>query len=912
MFRAAAALGMGLVLALPAALRAAPFAQDVAGPVIARVQFQVDGQEAAPEIAQLTSIKAGQPFTPKAVQDAVRQLYASGLFSSVEVVRSGGATEVTLTFRLVRLLAVRNLYFKAPPGVSTTGLAARLTALKPGSEFTPARLERAEGQVRDLLKGEGYFRAEVKAQVVSDPKASAVDLTFEIAAGNRYTIDGVDFAGESLIPVAEIQKRIQSRPGKPYVPALLDKDRASIVDLYKSRGYAQAQVSLANVVFHDAEGTVTLTLGLEPGERVEIQVRGARVPLSLLTPIWQERVFEEWGLQEGEARILTFLRKKGYLFAIVTSSLERPDHVLRVVHDVDTGTRYRIRSLVFEGMTHFTVAELRTLLGLEEGLFSFGIIDGQRVFDLPREIESLYRTRGFARVAVNLDFFRQGRSVTAIFSIREGPQERVQDVSVSGATAFPEARLLALLDARPGAAYYGPRVQRDAETLKAFYLDQGFRGTTVVPSAKAAADDLYSVSFAVAEGRKVKVSRIIITGLAATRESTVVRELAIKAGDDAREGAILDSERNLARLGIFSDVRFEETPVEPGAIDLVIHLQEGSRNYAGLGLGAETGADVQTSLSVNTNFGPRVTAEYIRSNVFGDASQFSAAGQFSFREKRAVLAFEERYLFGLAMQNSLNAITERVVLPSFTFDRQGLSFNLVNPLIRDVVLLTTIAYARTTLTSLSVAENTVDHIFTPYSKTSIAAIVTWDRRDDAYNPSRGSFLSLSLEWAYPLFGSESDFQKAFFKYQEYVPLGSRVDFSGTLRLGFGRGVIPIHERFFAGGSNSFRGEHFDYLGPLDPASGEPVGGKLLSLLNFELTVPFVVAVEDLSWVFFYDIGNVFSSRADFSLAKLQNAVGFGLRYRTPLGPLRLEVGLNLNPPGEGRKVIPFITIGNIF
>ncbi len=902
---------MGLVLVSLAVPGPAAQTPEGSSPVIVRVVAEVDGREAGPEVVSLAAIKPGQAYSPKVVQDAVRRLFASELFSDVEALRAGQG-RVTLTFRLKSLVTVRSVSFQAPPGVSTAGLDSRLTVLRPGHEFVPEKVESAAAQVRDLLKGEGYFRAEVTGQVNRDPQTSAVNLTFEIAAANRYTIDGVEFVGESLIPVSDIQKKIASRPGRPYVPAVLNKDRAAIVDLYKSRGYRQAQVTLGNVAFHDSDGTATLTLRLEPGERVDIVVRGAKVPVSLLQPIWQERVFEEWGLQEGEARILSYLRKKGFLFAIVSSSIERPDHVLRIVYDVDSGTRYRIRSLVFEGMTYFTMARLRSILGLEEGLFSFGIIEGQRVFELSREIENLYRTQGFAQATVNLGFYRRGRSVTAMYAIKEGPQQRVQDVSVAGASSFPQAKLLALIESRPGSAFYLPRVQRDAETLKALYLNEGFRGTSVEPSQLRTGDELYSVSFAIDEGQKVKVAKIILTGLGATRRQTVLRELAITEGQDARQEAILDSLRNLEHLGVFSEVRLEEAPAAPGWINLVFHLQEGSRNYAGLGLGLETENEAGNLTSFSADISPRLTAEYIRSNLFGDASQFSLAGQFSLREKRAILAFEERYLFGLAMQNSLNALVETVALPSFTFSRTGLSFNVINPLFRDAILMITLAYARTKLTVLDVAENTLDRIFFPYSKTSIAAIVSWDRRDDAYNPSRGSFLSLALEWAYPLLGAESNFQKVFFKYQRYIPLGARMDFSSMLRLGFGRGEIPIHERFFAGGSNSFRGEHFDKLGPVDPQSGQPVGGKLLTLLNFELTVPFVVAVEDLSWVFFYDIGNVFASRSDFSLGKLENAVGFGLRYRTPLGPLRLEVGLNLNPPGAGRKVIPFITIGNLF
>ncbi len=134
----------------------------------------------------------------------------------------------------------------------------------------------------------------------------------------------------------------------------------------------------------------------------------------------------------------------------------------------------------------------------------------------------------------------------------------------------------------------------------------------------------------------------------------------------------------------------------------------------------------------------------------------------------------------------------------------------------------------------------------------------------------------------------------------------------TVRLGLAKGRVPIHERFFAGGSNSFRGVPFDALGPKDPVSGKPVGGKALILFNFELTFPIIPAFENLYGTLFFDMGNVFERRKQASLTDLRNALGLGLKYKTPLGPVRLELGWNLDPYLGEKSFIGFITIGNVF
>jgi len=298
--------------------------------------------------------------------------------------------------------------------------------------------------------------------------------------------------------------------------------------------------------------------------------------------------------------------------------------------------------------------------------------------------------------------------------------------------------------------------------------------------------------------------------------------------------------------------------------------------------------------------------------MFGRAAQLSLITQFSQRERRAVLSWEEPYFFGLRLQTVLNAWMEREDRVSYGFDRRGVSLNGTKPLPGGWQSQTTLRWDTTTLYFLDVPENEVDRQHFPYSTTSASETLLFDRRDDTFNPERGMFFSGVLEWAVPLFQAESDYVKTFIKYQQFIPIIGRWNFSWTARFGLGMGRIPIHERFFAGGSNSFRGEYFDELGPRDPDSQVPVGGKTLTLFNFELKFPTIPSLPSLQGGVFLDAGNVFSHRSDFSLKRLETALGFGLRYKTPLGPVRFDLAWNLHPPPGAGGVKAFITIGNIF
>jgi outer membrane protein assembly factor BamA len=193
--------------------------------------------------------------------------------------------------------------------------------------------------------------------------------------------------------------------------------------------------------------------------------------------------------------------------------------------------------------------------------------------------------------------------------------------------------------------------------------------------------------------------------------------------------------------------------------------------------------------------------------------------------------------------------------------------------------------------------------------------MSWERRDDTLNPNRGYYIGTVGEVGLPLLGTESNYQKIFFKGQVFQPLTRGLTLDLTARLGLGNGLIHLPERFFAGGSNTFRGEEFEMLGPLDPESLKPYGGEAVVLINTELTLAPFPAWGAFRLAGFFDLGNVYENLRDLRPFDLRGAAGAGLRYRTPLGPVRVEIAWKLwgfdVQDRRGRPLI-FLTIGNIF
>ena len=906
-----------LALALVAALaggRAGLSAQDAG--VVERIVVRVDGQPGEAGLLDLIPVKPGDAFSPRLVDQAVKQIFRTGLFADVKVTRQG-EERIELVFDLVRNVIVDAVRFRGPKA-SATRLLEGLTAQRPGTTLREDRLPEAAAQVREGLKREGYFEAVVESEVRRKPGAATAELVFRATDWKSFRIGGLEVEWKAEIPERDLLKKMKSKIGDVYVPNRLAADFQALSQGLDRAGYRRAEVRLTGESFDEERRRVDLIVEIVPNEQITIAVNGAKVPARLLAPIWEERVFEPWGLAEGEARILNHIRRKGYVFATVQSRVERGRNEIRIVHDVTPGEKFKIVGVDFRGNAAYTSLDLKNRLAVRKGVPLFALISYDRLFTIPRELETLYKENGYADVLVRLDLAREPEGVRAIFDIQEGPRTTIEGIRIEGAALIPAEILARDLTNRQGGPYFPPSVQRDVGQIESAYLNAGVRGTDIVSRVDRLPDRRVSIFYEITEGTPVTVKDVFVTGSRATRRSVLNREIRIKKGDPADYSLIQETKRRLETLGIFSEVRVDEVATGPSEEVVVVTAREGERNYVGFGLGFETQSQLAGSLADWPNdFRPRLQGEYIRSNVLGTGAQAGLVGQISTIERRAVGSWTQPYLFGRAMPTTFLAWAEREKRESFTLDRRGVSLSAFKGLSRSRLLLGSLSLTQTSLLDVDLDNlpPDIDRRFRPYSAALVSLSMSWERRDDTLNPTKGKFYSTVVEVGLPLFGTESDYQKIFLKGQIFRPITSGLNLGLTGRVGLGNGLIHLPERFFAGGSNTFRGEEFEMLGPLDPTTLNPYGGEAVVLVNTELTILPFPAWKEFRLATFFDLGNVYEKLSDMLPVDLLGAAGAGIRYRTPLGPVRLEIAWKLwGFDAQDRKGHPliFLTIGNIF
>ncbi|NTV80552.1 MAG: BamA/TamA family outer membrane protein [Candidatus Aminicenantes bacterium] len=773
--------------------------------------------------------------------------------------------------------------------------------------------------------------------------ASTADIVFRTTDWKSFRVGGIEVEWKAEISERTLLKTLKTKVGDLYVPSRFVADLESLSAGLAKSGYRRADVRLAGESFDEKNRRVDLQVEILPQEKITIVVNGVKVPLRILEPIWEERVFEQWGLTEGEARVLNYLRRQGYLFATVRSRVEKPSGEIRIIHDVTHGDKYKIVGVDFRGNAAYSTLDLKNRLAVREGVPLFSFLRYDRLFTIPREVESFYKENGFADIQVRLELVRENAGVKAVFDVREGPRTTVEVIRIDGASLIPAAELARGLVSREGGPFFAPNVQRDVGQIEAIYLNRGFRGSEVAARVERPADGRVSLVYEITEGTPVTVRDVFVTGSRTTRNRVIQREIRVDKGGVADFSLVQDTKRRLENLGIFSEVRVDEIQTGPGDEVVVVTVREGEKHYVGLGLGFESEDPITASLaSWPGNPLPRGSAEYIRNNVFGLGAQVGILGQIALgakgvRELRTVASWSQPHLLGLPIPTTILVWAEREARDwgpegsdlESSLDRRGISFNAVKALSRSRLLLGSLSVTRTSLKNVDLTNlpENIDRRFLPYSAALVSLSMSWERRDDTLNPTRGYFLSAVGEVGLPVFGKgstqpgqedpnpQSDYQKIFLKGQLYKPITSGLNLGVTARLGLGNGLRNLPEFFFAGGSNTFRGEEFELLGPFDPTTLKPFGGAAVFLVNTELTFPVFPSWKALRLASFLDLGNVYATLGEFRPFDLQGAAGAGIRYRTPLGPVRVEIAWKLwgydVQDRRGRPLI-FLTIGNIF
>ncbi|MES1258399.1 MAG: BamA/TamA family outer membrane protein, partial [Acidobacteriota bacterium] len=434
------------------------------------------------------------------------------------------------------------------------------------------------------------------------------------------------------------------------------------------------------------------------------------------------------------------------------------------------------------------------------------------------------------------------------------------------------------------------------------------------------------ITFTLHEGEQEFVRQVVTTGLSTTRPNLVSRQLTLKAGDPLSPGAMADTQRRLYDLGIFAqvDMAIQNPDGEEDRKYVLFNLEEARRYSITGGFGAEFarigGSNAVTDLSDPggaAGFSPRVSLDVTRLNFLGAGQSLSFRSRLSTLQKRAAISYFVPRVFSLPKFDATLSILydDTHDVRTFQAKREEASAQFVQHVSKPITV-----FYRFNYRNVGVSNLKIDPLLLPRLAQSVRVGIAsfnlvQDRRDDPVDPHKGIYNTLDVGWATRLFGSQTSFVRVLARNATYYRLGEKIVLARETQFGIQPAYripsnadpsdpIPLPERFYGGGGNTQRGFPENQAGPRDTLTGFPLGGSALFFNNTELRFPLYGA--NINGVLFEDAGNIYSSLSKLSFRYSQHdqtdfsymvhAVGFGIRYRTPVGPLRFDLAYSLNPP----------------
>jgi outer membrane protein insertion porin family len=821
-------------------------AAETEAPVVAVRIVKEDGRVLS-ESPSGISVELGKPLNRDQLARSIRTLYGTGDYADLRAVTTPVGSGVRLDF-VVR----ENLFFNrvlveglTPPPTDASAAAAMQLTL--GHPYQQKDVEEGLSRLRDVLKEEGLYTAQVSAENVAHADTHQMDILVHVKPGPRARVESVQLKNGTAYHDVEILSRLKMKAGQPVTTARISRGTARIRKFLVKKGRLSARATVRRGEYNAAKNTVPLELEVTEGPQVELAVTGAKFSkgeLKRLIPVYQEGAVDADLLEEGKRNLRERLERDGYFDAQVNYTTETKEVQGKgqqskvaeevITYHIERGDRHKLAGIEITG-NHYFSREL-----LVSRLQVFGAAFGSRGRFSRRLIESdaesmrgLYDANGFLDAKVDgqiLDNYKgKGGDILVRFAIQEGEQTMVASIAIEGIHAFKEEELLNVIGSRPGQPYSDFNVTTDRDNILALYFNEGFpdasftaKAESVTPeksanekeetktgaavsgknqkkeeeqekSAKPEAAQAAPVrlTFNITEGPQTRVRGILLTGYSHTRPGVIQREIRVKPGEPLREGDVVESQRRLYNLGVFNRVTIEpQNPTGSDPDKYIVVLVEEAKRYT---LAYGGGFEVQRLASTTNPTGgqiqaaPRGIFELTKVNLTGRADSLSLKVRGSTIEDRALLGYSIPNTFGSPhFSSQATAYTEKTQdINTFTDMRYEGSVQLTNQVTPLTTVLYRYAFRKVLVSNLNshIAPEEIPLFEQPTLVSEFG--VTWlrDSRDNQADASKGSFNSADFNIASTGVGSSASFLRFFFQNSTYHRIKRRFSFARSVRIG---------------------------------------------------------------------------------------------------------------------------------
>ncbi len=756
-----------------------------------------------------------------------------------------------------------------------------------------------------LLVTAAFLAAGVPSVVSADEGAAAV-------------VKAVDVRGNKTVSSLTILAKVKTQVGQSVSSVTLNEDL--------KRLYGLGFFTDVRIEQEDSEGGVKVVfLVTEKPILSEVRIEGnSKIPKDQIKKEMQSVIgdfLDQKRVRDDVDAVKKLYEKKGFSEAVVDSSLDvNPDTnqaVLRVI--VNEGSKMRIQDIRVTGNAEVKsgdiLGRMKTKKSSFFGWFRSGYLKEEELEEDIERIKALYDEHGFSDAEVTTETEAlpgASDAIRLVIHVTEGKKYVTGAVTIDGHSVLKVEEIRKAMQMTEGKPFSRRALRLDVSAIQDLYFEKGYLAAQIrSESIYNESTDKVDVHYTVTENELTFVDKVRVIGNEKTKDIVIRRELRAYPGESFSGAKLKRSKERLYNIGFFEDVRFDTEPGSlPNTRDLVVSVKETKTGEFSFGGGYS---------SIDSIIGFAQVRQ--RNFDWQNWRTFTGAGQdlalrFEIGSVRqnAELSFTEPWVFGYPYSFGFDIYQrefDRSGTAGYFFDQRKRGFSLRlgkeftehdKGLLRyklEEVRITDIPDNASALLRAEEGENTTS---------SLALTLTHDERDNIYNPTRGILVSGTGEVAGGPLGGDKDFTKldgvasTYFKHFDQFVLELKVrggiadSYDDTVR-------VPIYERFFVGGANTVRGYRERRIGPRDPGNNEPIGGESFWVGNIEETFPIVPNL--IKGAVFFDTGNAFDTIGDFGDGGTFSGVGAGVRVKTPIGPVKLDMGYPLDDIAEEDKELRF-------
>ena len=911
-------LSLFLILIVSAIFLNSAWSQSESPPVIA-IYYKLDGEPLNSgsmyvEVKRRTRVLIGSSVSSYQIRKSIEGIYTTGLFSQVTAIEIPRANGVELTFDLTSKIRVGKIEFKG--NSLSENLLLGVVVSRPQKEYSIEIVEDDRLRVLGLYKDYGYFQTKIHLTASADPSSSRqVDLLYNIEEGSQALIQDIRFEGVKSIDIEKLEDTIKGERGKTYQKHTVDADANRIRELYRENGFLTVKIIPHRL--YDDTGTVALNYEIIEGKRIEIEFIGDGIDESELREtlrLFKRDSFSETVLKSTDQQIRQFYQAKGYYDPKVRHRVEDQSGQEVVIYfEIELGQAPRIRRINFEGNVGFSNAVLLDLMKTQPRsrfvppifgwLFSKGIYNPATLEVDRRALERHYRKEGYPNVDIVTgvpEIDKDNRLILHI-KINEGKQQRIDRLSIEGATVFETTELYEKLDAKPPKPYSEDIANHGEQQLESLYKQKGY--------IYARIDHIYqpethTLTYQIVEGIQAKFGKFRFDGGGKVKLHVLQREFAnlglIEGAVFNEERLFAESRRRLLTAGLFKEVKIKEADQYTENTEII---------DVDVGVEVKQPGSISISGGYISSEGIRGTVELAHNNLFKRNMKISSKVSRGTRGNLYEIALIEPW-FKLAPLDKLIGPT----IGTFRLFNDNLE-EYEN--IRAQGGTAKLAKRLGKFSNLALqykSQDLRDRDDPPKIQTTVSSLgieFHRDSRDHFLNPKNGWLNEVAIEYAGGFLRGETSFFKFTTDHRYYRQLWGDAVLASAIRFGYEKGLrgnrereIISFERFYAGGSNTVRGYPERGLGPQDEFGNHR--GDVLFILNTELRFP---VYSFIGGALFVDTGNVWNKFSDIQEVLPRVAMGSGLRLNTPLGPARVDVGV---PVMREFKPLFYVQLGQAF